>query len=199
VRYFVVTQDGQRFGPADVNTLQQWANEGRLLATTTLEEEISGNRVLAGSVPGLNLGGGTAAPYGYPTQAPTQQTPTPQSPYGQPQSPYGQGPNPYNPPQGENNPYAQNPYAQGGNYYRGAGGHPAYDPDLQREMTNAWIGGALGLACCGPLAIWGLMCANKAKAGGHPSASGAVALNIIALVLWGIGILLNGIGVLSMF
>jgi len=193
VRYFVVTQDGQRFGPADINTLQQWANEGRLLATSTLEEEITGNRVLAGSVPGLSMGGGNNSPYGTPTQTTTQQ-----SPYGQPQSPYGQGPNPYNPPSGDNNPYAQNPYAQGGNYYRGAGG-PAYNPEIQREMTNAWIGGALGLACCGPLAIWGLVCANKAKAAGHPSAGGAVALNIIALVLWGIGFLLNGLGFLASF
>lgn len=191
----MVTADGQKFGPADVNTLQQWANEGRLLATSMLEEEISGNRVQAGAVPGLNLGGGQASPYaqasGY--QAPQSNPYQQQSPYGQPQSPYGQSQAPYGQPvdqSGQNNPYSQNPYA-GGGYYRGAGGNPAYDPNLQKEMSNAWIGGALGLVCCAPFAIWGLTCANRAKAGGHPSATGAIALNIVALVLWGIGILLN--------
>lgn len=172
MRYFVVTADGQKFGPADVPTLQQWANEGRLLANSMLEEEISGNRVQASAVPGLNLGGPApqASPYG-------GAAPGASNPYGNPQQPQ-------NPPGG--NPYSQNPYQQGGNYYRPQGGgyNGAYDPSVQKEVTNAWVGGAIGLVCCGPVAIWGLSCANRAKAAGHPGAQAAYIFNIVALVLW---------------
>jgi len=55
VRYFVIANDGQKYGPADVATLNQWIVEGRLLPNQMLEDEASGARVAASSVPGLNF------------------------------------------------------------------------------------------------------------------------------------------------
>ena len=169
-----MTPDGQKFGPADVPTLQQWANEGRLLSTSLLEEEISGNRIQASAVPGLHIGGtgAQANPYAAPTAT--------GNPYADPSQ---QG-------QAQGNPYAQNPYQQqGGNYYRQPGSNyqGGYDPMIQKEITNAWVGGAIGLVCCGPLAIWGLTCANKAKKAGHPGAQAPYIFNIVVIVIWVIG------------
>jgi hypothetical protein len=53
MRYFVIGDDGQKYGPADVATLNSWITEGRLLATTLLENEATGERVAAQATPGL--------------------------------------------------------------------------------------------------------------------------------------------------
>jgi hypothetical protein len=55
VRYYVLSDDGQKYGPADVPTLNQWIAENRLLPTQMLEEEASGARFAARAVPGLNF------------------------------------------------------------------------------------------------------------------------------------------------
>ena len=55
MRYFVIGDDGQKYGPADVATLNGWIAEGRLLAVQQLEEEESGNRLAASAVAGLNF------------------------------------------------------------------------------------------------------------------------------------------------
>jgi hypothetical protein len=71
---------------------------------------------------------------------------------------------------------------------------PQYGPGSyggQSELNNAWIMGALGLLCCAPLAIGGLINANKAIAMGHPSANGAKIFNIVVLVIWGIGLVVQ--------
>ncbi len=44
--------DGQRYGPADVETLRSWAAEGRLDANMVLEEEGTGRKISAGSILG---------------------------------------------------------------------------------------------------------------------------------------------------
>src|SRR5687767_841182 len=54
--YYVVGPDGNRYGPADVATLNQWAMEGRLTQETWVEEVQTGQRVLATVVPGIRLG-----------------------------------------------------------------------------------------------------------------------------------------------
>ncbi|MEZ0326339.1 MAG: hypothetical protein ACAH95_10575 [Fimbriimonas sp.] len=59
--YYVISGDGQRYGPADLATLNQWAIEGRLLANQMVEDESTGIRMAASSVPGLI----------FPQQAPT--------------------------------------------------------------------------------------------------------------------------------
>ena len=53
MRYFVIGDDGQKYGPADVPTLQSWIGEGRLLPTQQVEEDPSGIRSAARMVPGL--------------------------------------------------------------------------------------------------------------------------------------------------
>lgn len=66
VRYFVIAHDGQKYGPADIPTLNQWIVEGRLLPTQMLQDEASGGQIVASAVPGLNfpLNG---SPYAPPT------------------------------------------------------------------------------------------------------------------------------------
>ena len=53
--FFVVLPDGQKFGPADLRTLNQWASEGRILATSIIEDAQTGQRLHASSLPGLVL------------------------------------------------------------------------------------------------------------------------------------------------
>ena len=53
-RFFVVGQDGTRYGPADVTTLNVWAAEGRVSSASLLEEEGTGRQVPASRVPGLS-------------------------------------------------------------------------------------------------------------------------------------------------
>src|SRR6185436_3613657 len=50
VRYFVIAPDGSKYGPADIPTLRAWMIEGRLTATTMLEQEGTGQRVQAQNV-----------------------------------------------------------------------------------------------------------------------------------------------------
>ncbi len=53
MNYFVIAADGQKYGPADIPTLNQWAQEGRVLTTSMLEDASTGERVMATSVPGI--------------------------------------------------------------------------------------------------------------------------------------------------
>jgi hypothetical protein len=70
MRYFVIGDDGQKYGPADVATLNSWITEGRLLATTLLENEATGERVAAQALPGLAFDA-----VGIPTRIPPTATP----------------------------------------------------------------------------------------------------------------------------
>lgn len=65
VKYFVVLPDGQRFGPADISLLNQWIAEGRILPNTVLEQEATGQRFMASTVPGLTLA--STGPYAPPS------------------------------------------------------------------------------------------------------------------------------------
>jgi hypothetical protein len=96
MRYFVIGDDGQKYGPADVPTLNQWITDGRLLATTIVENEATGERMSAQAVPGLNFpiaappqSSGPVGNYGAPspmgTPAPTGYVP-PASAYPRPGS-----------------------------------------------------------------------------------------------------------------
>jgi len=38
MRYYVIARDGRKFGPADLETLSQWALEGRVARDTYLED-----------------------------------------------------------------------------------------------------------------------------------------------------------------
>lgn len=54
VYYFVIAQDGSRYGPADVDTLVQWAREGRLVADTGLIERGTERTLRACELPALS-------------------------------------------------------------------------------------------------------------------------------------------------
>jgi hypothetical protein len=54
LRYFVI-QDGQRFGPADLDLLQVWARQGRLTLESQLEEDLTGRLLRAGELTGLQF------------------------------------------------------------------------------------------------------------------------------------------------
>ncbi|NSW79580.1 MAG: DUF4190 domain-containing protein [Chthonomonadetes bacterium] len=67
--YYVIAHDGNRYGPADIATLQQWVREGRIAPNTTLEDEFTGTQIRASLLPELShlFPQGAAPP---PTQAP---------------------------------------------------------------------------------------------------------------------------------
>ncbi len=51
--YFVVMPDGQKFGPADVPTLNTWAAEGRLFPNSVLEAAATGQKSAANMIQGI--------------------------------------------------------------------------------------------------------------------------------------------------
>ena len=60
--YFVLDPAGNRYGPADLVQLNQWAAEGRVVRTTVLEHATTGQQVVAGTLPGLVIPDMGAAP-----------------------------------------------------------------------------------------------------------------------------------------
>jgi hypothetical protein len=73
MQYFVIWTDGQKFGPADLATLNEWAAQGRINPTTELESVVDGSRIVAGSLAGLNFGGAAAPVVETPAYDPTPQ------------------------------------------------------------------------------------------------------------------------------
>ncbi len=55
MRYFVVSEDGSKYGPADVGLLNEWIGEGRLLPVMILHEEGTNHPVTAASIDGLDF------------------------------------------------------------------------------------------------------------------------------------------------
>jgi len=82
VQYYVVMPTGERFGPATLDQLNQWIQEGRVLMTTTLQLVATGQVMLARDVQGLVW---TPQPMADPYSAsPYGQSPYSSSPYGTP-------------------------------------------------------------------------------------------------------------------
>lgn len=150
--YFVIGDDGQKYGPADIATLNQWIAENRLLPTQMLEDAESGVRMAASAVQGLVF-----PPTG----------PAPGQPYQQPQ-PGGPG--------------AYSGYPRGG---------AVYGDDGSNDVRNAWICGVVGLCCCMPVAIGGIVLALRAKSKGNPAATGPLIFSIVAISLSIIGIIIR--------
>ena len=67
MRYFVVADDGSKYGPAEVSLLNVWIEEGRLLPKMVLEEEGTHHRVAAASIEQLDF---------YVLEAPAPPSPT---------------------------------------------------------------------------------------------------------------------------
>ncbi|MEK6643987.1 MAG: NINE protein [Planctomycetota bacterium] len=55
VYYFVISGDGQRYGPADIDALVQWAREGRLIGETMLLERGTERQIRADSITAINV------------------------------------------------------------------------------------------------------------------------------------------------
>lgn len=135
MRYYVLDPSGQRYGPADIRTLNEWAIQGRLTPQTLVEDSSSGMRMAAAAVPGMMF--------------PQVASPGPQF----------------------------TAYPRSGVFMGGG----------EKEIKEAWICGWIGLCCCGPLAIFGLTQALKAKNMGNPNAIGPIVLNGIAVAFWILG------------
>lgn len=67
MRYYVIAPDGSRFGPADLALLNRWISEGRVLSSTPLIFEATGEHCLAGQIPGLAF---ASPPVGYALTSP---------------------------------------------------------------------------------------------------------------------------------
>lgn len=63
MRYYLIADDGQKYGPADLASLNQWAAESRLRPDHQLEEETTAQRVQASTVQGIYFPAPGAAPY----------------------------------------------------------------------------------------------------------------------------------------
>ena len=79
MNYYVIAADGQKYGPADVTTLNHWAQERRVLVTSMLEDAVTGEQIPATSLPGIV----------FPTSAPGAQN------FQQPNYQYAPGPGYY--------------------------------------------------------------------------------------------------------
>lgn len=162
-RYWVVGQDGQKYGPADVATLSSWATENRLTPTTQLEGEMSGQRVMASAVAGIMF------PAAMGAGAATSVTPA--------ASPYGST---------ESSAAGQSSYAQ---YPRDFG---SADPDAGKtETIVSFVLSAIGLVCCcfnwltTPVVIGAVVTAVLGKKKGYRTAQTALIISIIVAVIWG--------------
>lgn len=69
----VDTTSGQKWGPADVETLNLWLAEGRITPQSTLEDSETRERIMASQVPGLNMGAVAPGAFG------AMQTPYPRA------------------------------------------------------------------------------------------------------------------------
>src|SRR5689334_17380904 len=53
MRYYMIADDGTKYGPADLPILNQWIVEGRVGPLSTLQEVATARYVRADTVPGL--------------------------------------------------------------------------------------------------------------------------------------------------
>jgi hypothetical protein len=135
--------NGQRYGPADLPTLAQWASENRVLPTTTILDVSTGATMPASLVPGLTF------------------------------------PTPYRGAPGASHPSQSSPYA--GYYSRQPHGQTNMG---DKEVTWAWILGALGLLCCPCVfSVGGIALAVVAEQRGHPNARSALIFCVVTLIL----------------
>lgn len=89
MQYFVIANDGNQYGPAPVDTLEQWAAEGRIAPGTMLRDATNGQTVAASSILRSFAAVGAAAPVSAPpayAAAPLYNAP--RQDYSQPPSQY---------------------------------------------------------------------------------------------------------------
>jgi hypothetical protein len=81
--YYVVGPDGNRYGPADLPTLNAWIAQGRIAPQSILEDAHTRSRTTAGMVPGLIFAAmpPTAAPAPFPYSPPPAYSPGSMTPF----------------------------------------------------------------------------------------------------------------------
>jgi hypothetical protein len=161
MNYYVIGDQGQKYGPADVVTLGVWAQQGRLTPSSILEDAQTGQRYNAAQIPGIQFGG---SPFQNATQGgPYQQSPGYQQPTGNQQPGYQQAPS-----------YHQYPRGQFG-----------LSDDGSADVKNAWICGVAGLVCCPLVSAYGIYLASNAQRKGNTGANAPMYFCIATLVLGG--------------
>jgi len=83
-KWSVIAPDGQKYGPADLLTLQRWTDEGRVTPQTLLEEELGGRRFPASALASLTFRQGAAS--ANPWAQPPGVSPYPRAGYYAPQT-----------------------------------------------------------------------------------------------------------------
>jgi hypothetical protein len=173
----VVGADGQEYGPANVDTLRQWASENRLGPQTSLKNFQTGQVVVASSVPGIFPPAPSVPPQVAPSMnaGPMNAGPMNAGP-GAPQGPGGQN------------------WAQPPNYYqRGpvqANSKPFYGQDTgATDVMWAILRSVLAIVFFYFLhgiglifAIYGVIYAFRGVSKGHKLAWLAVGISIAALI-----------------
>ncbi len=193
MKFYVHSKDGQKFGPADIATLNQWIKEGRLSRDTELEEDETEKKRRARDVAGLDfpaaasdLGGNDPV---LKAKEPIEQQPVPhRDPSGQP-TPYiagtSEGVSPYQEPPSSGSPHIVKSYSTD-------------DDGTPKMITNAWIMTGLGfLFGCIILPPFAIYQANRAKRMGNPNGQAPLvvawillSIHIVAYSIWGIILLL---------
>ena len=176
IRYFVIAADGQKYGPADVATLNNWIAEGRLQSQSLLQEENSSLQVEARGVPALKFVPRTVGTI--PTPPPAPQTPGPSSP--------GFG-NPYDAPR-PMGPSQPQPFSS--NYPRGPQFQPK--PAMSGQLVWVWVCTIVAPFLVFFFFIGGLITSSYGLRGGIAMYSAGyrtqgiilIALNAIWLALW---------------
>ena len=90
--YFVLGNNGEKFGPADIVTLNVWISEGRINQNSQLINVQTGVTIVAGQAPGLMFPATNAQQPNYQIPPANYQQNSFGTPY---QNQYGQPPNPY--------------------------------------------------------------------------------------------------------
>ncbi|MFQ5495878.1 MAG: TM2 domain-containing protein [Phycisphaerae bacterium] len=80
VYYFVIAEDGSRYGPADIDTLVQWAREGRVVDSTILIERGTERQVKADSITAIAAELRRRAEGGTPISIERDDSPSPEAP-----------------------------------------------------------------------------------------------------------------------
>ncbi|MEX2243717.1 MAG: hypothetical protein WD716_07720 [Fimbriimonadaceae bacterium] len=167
MKFYVISSDGRKFGPADVQTLNQWVRENRLNRDTMLENADTGQQLHARDVPGLQFIAAAADLGGADSALKAGEKPLATTSFQTPGNPYVAGhPEQHSAP-------AQSQYASppqpGSPYPRAAGQH---DDGSAKMITSAWILIVVGfLTCCLFVTPFGIGQANKAKKMGNPNAN----------------------------
>lgn len=189
--YYVVGEGGAKYGPADLDTLKQWAAENRLTPAMTLEDAATGTQMPANQVPGLF----PATPVQPILQTPASPldpgvaaTPEASSPYQSSQQTYQDPAQPQNP-YTSSGPYSQNPYQTPATYNRSSGA-----TGDSNTIIIGWVMFGLGVLCCFLFSPVAIFFGKKAKDEGHPQGNLVMILGIVWTCLGACGTILWIIG-----